>query len=161
MSDNIDKELSKRVLGKIFNQPGERRSSRSPLRGPERRSPVPRREPGRLGGRRSTDPKADPRLTERDLRVSATDSSSAATASQRGAISSAPARQARPDLLPKREWVKATEALPRSTGRIARSTGTAGTIGSSSSLLRKAGRLGKMAAAGLAAYGIYKKVKDQ
>lgn len=81
-----------------------------------------------LSERRSgADRRASGVQTERDLRVAAT--SGAATATDRGTIVSAQVRR------------------PRAP---------ASTVGEGSHILRKAGRLGKLATAGIAAYGAYK-----
>lgn len=163
-------DLSKKVLGQIFSEKrkgvAERRqpgSPGAPMRAPGRRHPTaksslfaqkgeakPTTKPltytHREGDRRvsTTKPSVERRAgmerrasgiqAERDLRVAAT--SGAATA-ERGTIVSAPIQR-----------------------RVA--SRAAGTIGSSTSILKKLpGRLGKLATAGLAAYGAYRAWKDE
>jgi hypothetical protein len=94
-----------------------------------------RRVSGRLGGRRHADFRDTPKLVDRDLRVAGT--SGAGSAAERGNIVSTPV-------------IRPKSGLPR-----------ASTIGSSSGLLRKAGRLGKIAAFALGGYAAAKAWKDQ
>lgn len=137
MADKDD-FVMKSVKKQLFGEAEGRRSANSPMRegSPQRRAPTPRREVSR-GGRRANDLLADPKQTVRDLRVTGTDAGGAATASGRGTIVSAPVQR-------------------RVAAKAAGST-----IGSSTGILRKAGRLGKIAAAAIAAYGAYKAWKDK
>lgn len=89
------------------------------------------------------------RQVARDLRVAGGPGGST-TAADAARITGAPARTPRPDLLPKREWVRATEALPR-----------AGTIKKSAGILSKAGKWGKLGALALGGYAAYKAWKGE
>lgn len=148
--DFVDKLVRQQLFGKKTDTPsGGRRTSTldrrvsSPMpRGLERRSSNARRLVERdIGAARQV---------ARDIRAAAVSGGSDTAAIDRARITGAPARTPRPDLLPKREWVRATEALPRASA-----------VKKSAGILNKAGKWGKLGAMALGGYAAYKAWKNE